>query len=206
MLLPGALKKTLAISFLGHFALFGIFSFSFGSKMPKVDFSGVSFLGQLFYSFSAIKTHGPDLFNGRGQISMLYKKTGHIAYLDKKYHLRPAFVLADQNSGKAVFTDKPVAAPDISRREPVIVFYPLLPQYFNLYFKDRQVAHIELMFNIVPSKNRSSLAVKRKVSSGNLEADLLSMRYISRYLYMQHKFFTPDKWQTVKIDLSAKND
>ena len=39
---------------------------------------------------------------------------------------------------------------------------------------------------------------------GNLEADLVCMRYVSHYLFMQQEKITPGIWHTVKIDLSAK--
>jgi hypothetical protein len=86
------------------------------------------------------------------------------------------------------------------------MFYPRLPYHFALYFKDRQTVHIELMFQVISGAQRNSILVKRRVSSGNLEADLLSMRYISRYLFIQQRGFAPNKWQTVKIDLSTAND
>jgi hypothetical protein len=59
---------------------------------------------------------------------------------------------------------------------------------------------------VISGDKRNSILVKRRISSGNLEADLLSMRYISRYLFMQQRGFVPNKWQTVKIDLSTVND
>jgi len=92
------------------------------------------------------------------------------------------------------------------RKESAIMFYPRLPYHFALYFKDRQTVHIELAFAVISGDKRNSILVKRRISSGNLEADLLSMRYISRYLFMQQRGFVPNKWQTVKIDLSTAND
>ena len=74
----------------------------------------------------------------------------------------------------------------------------------QLYFKDRQLAHIELAFNIISGQKINPVVVKRKISSGNLEADLLSMRYISHYLYIQQAAFPSDVWQEVKIELSPK--
>ncbi|MGE5197021.1 MAG: hypothetical protein ACM3IL_00745, partial [Deltaproteobacteria bacterium] len=75
-----------------------------------------------------------------------------------------------------------------------------------LYFKDRQAAHIELMFNVLPDGKSNSMDIKRKISSGNLEVDLLTMRYLSHYLFIQQAGFPANKWQTVKIELSPKND
>jgi hypothetical protein len=60
------------------------------------------------------------------------------------------------------------------------------------------------MFKVDSSGGRNSLEIKRKISSGNLEVDLLSMRYLSPYLFIQQNRFTPNNWQTVKIDLSPQ--
>ncbi len=87
-----------------------------------------------------------------------------------------------------------------------MMLYPRLPYDFSLYFRDRQAAHIELAFNIKTAGNREEVAIKRKISSGNLEADLLSMRYISHYLFIQKTRFAPGVWQSVKIDLAARDD
>jgi hypothetical protein len=104
---------------------------------------------------------------------------------------------------------KPVLLQDIpplfvkpQQKESVLVFHPLLPYQLQLYFKDRQTVHIELMFNIISGRENKAIVVKRKISSGNLEADLLSLRYISHYLFIQRARFQPNNWQTVKIDLS----
>jgi predicted transcriptional regulator len=85
------------------------------------------------------------------------------------------------------------------------MFYPQLPYYFQIYFKDRQRARIELMFNVVDQDNKNIVMVKRKISSGNLEADLLSMRYIGHYLSIQQAGLPKNNWQSIKIELSAKD-
>ena len=90
----------------------------------------------------------------------------------------------------------------MARRTQEILFHPLLPYSFPLYFKDRQVAHVELLFKILQDKLRSYILVKRKISSGNLEVDLLSVRYISHYLFLRQAAFAPGAWQVVKVDLS----
>jgi hypothetical protein len=82
------------------------------------------------------------------------------------------------------------------------MFYPHLPYNFLLYFADRQAVHIELMYNISPGAHSPVLSLKRKISSGNLEADLLAMRYLSHYLSIQQENFPQNTWQAVKIDLS----
>jgi hypothetical protein len=119
---------------------------------------------------------------------------------------KPPLVLAF-NPGKGAFI-KPVSTfLPVRKKEPEIIFHPLLPYSFTLYFKDRQIAHVELLFNIVSNKGlRNAAVIKRKISSGNLEVDLLIMRYIEHYLFIQQARFTPNTWQSVKIDLSAKSD
>ena len=201
-------RKSVVISLLGHLTIFSIFSLSFGSRIPRADFASVSFWGAVL---------------GGSQVNVpvrpLHKATfrpqpiiePQTKALDKSsltkiplsgYYLKPhtesTLKTEKKNSLKALFSLP--AFPE--KREPMILFHPLLPQSFSLYFKDRQVAHVELMFNIEPAGLRNSIAVKRGISSGNLEVDLLCMRYIGHYLFIEQAKFTPNKWQTVKIDLS----
>ncbi len=81
-----------------------------------------------------------------------------------------------------------------------IMFYPPMPYHFLLYFKDRQTAHMEVAFYISPEGRVSGL--KRKISSGNPEVDLLIMRNLTHFLNLCRTNFALDSWQTVKIDLS----
>ena len=66
--------------------------------------------------------------------------------------------------------------------------------------------HIELVFNLISQGNSKTIVMNRKISSGNLEADLLTKRYLGHYLFVQQGAYPADSWQTVKIDLSAKED
>ncbi len=136
----------------------------------------------------------------------MLNKVSKEPFLSARYYLKPSIPLAF-NTEKEVFKEKiaPLAF-SLKRKEPQIIFHPLLPYSFTLYFKDRQVAHVELMFNLSSSGLHNSIEIKRKISSGNLEVDLLSKRYIGHYLFIQQARFTPNRWQSVKIDLSAKND
>jgi hypothetical protein len=104
-----------------------------------------------------------------------------------------------------IFQSAPPSLP-IRKKEAVIMFYPQLPYNFLIYFQDRQLVHIELMYNIISRDSANSIIIKRKISSGNLEVDLLSMRYIGHYLFIQQDAFAPNIWQTVKIDLSTKTE
>jgi hypothetical protein len=103
---------------------------------------------------------------------------------------------------KSLFTVD--AAPEFFDRErdSVIMIHPLLPFQLQMYFKDRQSVHMELMFTIASAGSRRHVIIKRKVSSGNLDADLLCARYLGHYLFIQQARFVPNTWQTVKIDLS----
>ena len=203
-------KNTIFISLLSHIAAFGIFGLSFGSRIPKPEYSSAFFLGQVL-SGSDLSRFSSTPINTRKEIipqgpQILISKPARENPDADNYYLRPALNLAF-NPDKLTFTPPSSAVlPKDARAKPVIMFYPELPYQFLLYFKDRQEVHIELMFNILASEARSSVVIKRKISSGNLEADLLSMRYIGHYLYIEHSNFAPNNWQIVKIDLSTKND
>lgn len=204
-------KRAIFISLLGHITVFSIFSFSFGNRIPKTDYAGLTFWGRVLLS-SELITHknfkAGDIkkaFMRRPNTTALERinrEDNSIAY----YHLKPTVTLASKEN-RIIFIQKPAAELlPVKRKQSVIMFYPSLPYHFLVYFKDRQTVHIELMFNLASAGKTNSLIVKRKISSGNLEADLLSMRYISHYLFIQQAGFMPDKWQTVKIDLSPKHD
>lgn len=203
-------KKTLIFSLLSHITVFSIFSLSFGSRFPNTNLIPVNFWGQM----GKIELGKPPYTAIKG-IKEIFMKLPDMpkpqiasqeAGLLADYHLKPALPLSF-NKEKEIYFKKSGAFPyPLRKKEPVIIFHPFLPHNFSLYFKDRQVAHVELMFNIVPKDEYSSILIKRKITSANLEVDLLSMRYIGHYLFIQQANFTPNFWQTVKIDLSAKND
>lgn len=212
-------KKTLFISLVGHLTVFSIFSFSFGSIIPKSNYPRVYFWGQLLRNPQVeqpfIPSRGGLTENRIKQIRNFFLKQPDISVLDKavkeqplsaRYYLKPPLSPA-LNTEKEIFVPQP-KPPTFSfkRKEPTIIFHPLLPYSFALYFKDRQVAHVELMFKIASAGVRDSVVIKRRISSGNLEVDLLTMRYIGHYLFIQKAGFLPNSWQTVKIDLSAGND
>ncbi|NLE91336.1 MAG: hypothetical protein GX598_02165 [Elusimicrobia bacterium] len=85
--------------------------------------------------------------------------------------------------------------------------YPLLPAYFPLYFKDREKAHIELLFRIAPSAGGRAeyIEVKRKTSCGNLEADLIALRQVAYYLFLQRRYFQGGRWHNVEVDFSPSH-
>jgi len=203
------LKRTLFVSLLGHLAVFSLFSFTFGNKIPQIDYASISFLGQILRSADLINQ--PTI----NSVSVSTKVKFSPLALDsvtKEYplgiqpYLKPPVSLFYVQEKSAFIPKEKSLVTVPKKREPVIMFYPILPSHFLLYFKDRQRVHIELMFNIISTPSANTILLKRKVSSGNLEVDLLSMRYIGHYLFVQQAKFLPNQWQTVKIDLSAKND
>jgi hypothetical protein len=206
---PNSLKKTMFLSLIGHITVFSLFSFSFGPRVQQLNIADASFFGAILGRTNLIETkvvNGPDIKGAlinKSNVSNL-SKISHEYPLTSQVYLKPQSELTF-NEEKIVFM------PEFSsisftpkRKEPVIMLYPRLPYHFALYFKDRQTVHIELEFNLRPQEERSRMVIKRKISSGNLEVDLLSMRYISRYLFIQKMSFAPDSWHTVKIDFSAE--
>jgi len=209
-------KKSIFISVLSHIAVFGLFSLSFGNKILPADYPSVAFLGQLLPYFQvtppAVVTKNnshpeqneiKSIFAKNPDKAILKKIVGDSPYISH-YYLKPALGLAFNNEKGLFVTKTKILPPPLPKREQAVILHPLLPHSFPLYFKDRQVAHVELMFQIIPAGIRNSIRVKRKISSGNLEVDLLSMRYIGHYLFIQQKSFIPNIWRIVKIDLSAK--
>ena len=209
MVIRTPFKKTLFLSVIGHITFFSIFSFSFGPKIPQLNFADTSFYGAILGKTDLIESKGINSFDIR---STLINKSSvsNLAKINNEYPFSSEDYLKPQTT-LTISDEKIIFIPELSsisiapkRKEPVIMLYPHLPYHFALYFKDRQVVHIELEFNLKPQAERSRTVIKRKISSGNLEVDLLSMRYISRYLFIQKTGFTPDNWHTVKIDLSAE--
>lgn len=204
-------RNTMFISILGHVTVFSLFAFSFGNIMPKSNFAHVYSFGTILGKYDLIPCSPTVTTNVKRDFKTGFKTTPinnpkEEYPLVSEYYLKPQVRLSI-NEEKLAVTQKLAQAPFIKKRkEQVIVFHPHLPYHFLLFFKDRQAVHIELMFNIETSGGTNSISIKRKISSGNLEADLLSMRYISHYLFLQQTRFTADNWQTVKIDLSTKND
>lgn len=189
-----------------------IFEPTFGQSLKKMAFPRISFLGTILQrtDFSYSGTNANSFF----------KKN-----INRQLFLKPASIINEEKNDSLVFRSKQIKpllklvenrkrilfvsefdsdsfAPQ--RKEPTIVFYPPLPYSFLLYFQDRQIAHMEFMFYISDSGKVAS--VKRKISSGNLDVDLLALRYIGHCLNLVKGKFSPGTWQTVNIDLTRKND
>jgi len=203
-------SKGMIISLAGHLAAFSIFSFSFGNilELPNYNFGGSvlavrDLTNPLLGSFINIK-HKPITISAETKISSSFASRS--ASNETKlpiFQLKPQVALIN-NKEKPVFV-KPAGSFSRAQKRAAIIFYPQLPRSFIVYFQDRQTVHIELNFNITSNRSINSVIVQRKISSGNLDADLLSARYISRYLFMQQGRFPLNSEQTVKIDLSTKN-
>ena len=208
-MIKAILKNTLIISSLGHLMVFGLFSFSFnqnslGNRDPALVFWG-QILPKAALDFQPLnQASGPGI--SLKLDTVLPKKTSPGSALSLNYSLKPKVELPF-NIEKLSFIP-PDIIPEVflRKKDSPIMFHPLLPYQLQLYFKDRQAVHIELMFNIVSQSGKNSILIKRKISSGNPEADLLSSRNINHYLFIQQARFPRDSWQTVKIDLSPKND
>jgi len=216
-------KKSIFFSFIGHLAVFSIFSFSFGNKLCHLDYKGVTFLGSLLKKndFSAparkeINHPGIQSIAGRNQniekvfrdknIKNLtaYNNKKENEYFFREFYLKPQMNLNVKNK-EGVNLRSGISGFSLNK-DSVFMFHPVFPAHFSLYFKDRQVVHIELAFNIKSEGRNKTIAVKRKISSGNLDVDLLSMRYISHFLFIQQARFAENNWQTVKIEFSPNNN
>ena len=203
-------RKTILISLAGHLAMFGFFSFSFGRRIPLASYPEVYFRGAVLSGYDLISRR----MSPAKDIKEAFFKNPDTANIDKKrsdyppisdYYFKPQ-VASSFAQEKTIFKPQEQLVFSPKKRESVIMLYPPLPYHFMLYFKDRQAVHIEIGFKVtpVPFLAVNSIEIKRKISSGNLEVDLLSMRYLTPYLFMQQNNFTPGDWHAVKIDLTPQ--
>ncbi|MGA2775454.1 MAG: hypothetical protein ABSE81_05275 [Candidatus Omnitrophota bacterium] len=198
-----AFKRILGLSLLFHFTLFSLFSFSLKGRITNFDYTSFYFFGRLFTPGSLIIQSNFKLVKPK---SSFFHTISPEPLLPAPPYYRPALAsgfLTEKESLPGSFN---LAAVAPKRKPPEIIFHPVLPYGFPLYFNDRQVAHVELKFSIDDTDNPSYIKIKRSISSGNLEVDLLTMRYIQRHLFIERLKFKPASWQTVKIDLSERND
>lgn len=203
-------KKSIIISTLCHLTVFSLFSFSSGDRLPKINYSGVYFFGGILGNNGLIDTQNLNI----ADIKKFFLNKANTVFLDKNrqhltvssYYQKPQVSLAFNEYKQAAPLNTSPSFTKLPKKESVVIFYPQLPYHFLLYFKDRQAVHIELMFNIISNVKTNSIIIKRKISSGNLEADLLTARYLSHYLFIQQMGLPTNNWQSVKIELSPKND
>lgn len=202
-------RKSFYISLAGHVTVFGIFAMSFGEKIPAID-SRTYFNGSILNRGDLQpKVHVRPYGNWA-----VFKKTQALQFCKSEesgtpvenFYVKPPSGLEIIREKYTPVRDFKAGSPAPRRKESVMMFYPAFPYSFSLYFKDRQLVHIGFIFNIPSSARSSPIIVKRKVSSGNLEVDLLSMHYISHYLSVQRSRLPQNIWKDVKIELSRKND
>jgi len=98
-------------------------------------------------------------------------------------------------------------SPHIGVNQPLLM-YPMLPAYLPLYFKDREKAHIGLSFRIMPASpdGKDYIEIKRKITCGNPEVDLIVLRQVEYYLLLQRRYFQGARWHNVNIDFSPSYD
>jgi hypothetical protein len=216
-----AFKNSLIFSLAGHLTLFTAFGLSFGNRILSAgDLPRVSFWGDYLGNYQVQKpasdlnryvTLNPSdtvnaiqgLFRHKQDVAIV-SKVDREGFSAPQGCIKPSLAFGF-GAQKSVFTEKTALVRYIPRSpEGAMVFHPVLPYDYTLYFKDRLVAHVELEFDIVSRQGKSSVEIRRSITSGNPEVDLLIMRNISHYLSMQQKRFSPNSWQTVKIDLSQK--
>ncbi|MDP2904671.1 MAG: hypothetical protein Q8O22_00020 [Candidatus Omnitrophota bacterium] len=202
-------KKTVFISLVGHMSLFGFFSLTFGTKMPAANFSSIAFWGDVLTS---AETNRPYVSGTRANAEAWARGKLQPKRDDAGLNLRQAILDGVKPQQPVVFSGRKVEpaqklfskfSPQ-RKKDQVIIFHPILPHNFFLYFTDRQIAHVELMFKAPPAGGHKPIMLKRKISSGSLEADLLTMRYMGHYFFIHQAVFSPEVWQTIKIDLSAR--
>lgn len=198
-------RKIVTVSLAGHIAILAFLPFFGLSLCPRQSrgaFKPVIFCGSIPYGLLLT----PSLTLPRSLITRNTKPlfvplSAPQDPLTYDYYVKPQVAVSGISSRQAVKA-LPIAADSPRRRDPVLLLHPMLPYQFDLYFKDRQTVHIELEFFITQSSDRNFVSLRRKISSGNLEADLLSMRYIGHYLFIQQARFMPNSWQSVKIEFS----
>ncbi|MFC1804222.1 hypothetical protein ACFLZ3_00085 [Candidatus Omnitrophota bacterium] len=206
-----AYKRTILISLAGHLAMFGLLGFSFGAKVPFAGNTDMRFIGQILTSQDLIarKSFSPSYIGGdylKGRISQQIGRINKEKHPVSDKRLKPA-------AGFSLVSEKQVFIPwsealniKRTRQDSRVVLHPELPYHFLLYFRDRESVHIQLEFKAISPERTDHPVIRRKISSGSLEADLLAMRYIGHYLSTQGRKIPVDEWQVVKIDLSANND
>ena len=190
----------LVVSLLCHGIALIFFGFSFDRKISPADYARLSFWGS--YAPVADKDIGSSTLHGGQDREGLQAAAQPWPAPDP--YLKPAAVINGSKDAEPVTVELTYVRP--RREDDAIIFHPVLPYGLTLYFKDRDVAHVELSFCIIPQGSHNSVELTRKISSGNLDADLVCMRYMTHYLFIQQKNFTPRAWQDVKIDLSAHNE
>jgi len=205
-------KKSIVFSFLGHLTVFSIFVISFGNKLPSWGQTDINFWGNILHERDFAKPDVGMLLARRMPAGPFLEQqlggttdpqvTADVSLTLTSCFLKPISTSGFQDKKLSVINKPAILPPALKKKQEVVMFHPVLPYHFSLYFKDRQVVNIELMYKVTKHRRSSSVAIQRRISSGNLEVDLLAMRHISHYLFIQQDKLTPDLWQKVKIEFS----
>lgn len=194
----------ISISAAGHVAALICLSFlrfSFSPPAPALSFKPVIFAGSIPYGFPQGNAGSVIPARIAGPETGALLPSGSMPLSVPDVYIKPGAAVSIISVREPV-KSLPISAGSIPRPEPVLMMHPLLPHQFGLYFKDLQEVRIELQFFIARGDARNLVSLRRKISSGNPEADLLSMRHIGHYLYIQQARFAKDSWQDVKIEFS----
>ncbi len=212
------LKFTIFISLFCHIFCFSSVKLTFGKRIDAEDsynFYNVFFLGPIFtksdYTRDSIKRS--NFASGTSRVVFLCRTNAlgtlskaqgltqvpqpYLIHLSKSEFNKPS--LPNLRDDKILYLE-PSPTLKLKKGESSIMFYPSMPYHFLLYFKDRQTAHMEVAFCISP-KGRIDV-IKRKISSGNPEVDLLIMRNLTHFLNLCKANFTSGSSRVVKIDLT----
>lgn len=209
--MSGTLRLGLFISLLWHGLCPLIFDTSFKkayfAKQEPVVFLG-SILSDAHTNLSLqgtpkVRSGGKEVFRKyyRAGLNLPYYEVPPIAefFLNDKPHIQsPSYLPRLESALNPVDTDEFFK----ERRgyQKALFFHPRIPYHFLLYFKDRASVHIELEYFL--SAKGDALEVRRRVSSGNLDADLLVWRHINHWLFLRREQLPRNLWQAVKIDLT----
>lgn len=202
------LKISLTVSLLSHLFFMGIFEPILGS-IPQKNLPSTFFLGPLLDKDEVISENRyfkeRDLFSLKRFINFrIYSFPSKVkfSFFNISEETKPLTPLVGCHN-KLIFRDKILSFDKLKEKHTSLIFHPYLPYSFTIYFKDRQRAYIEFSFYF--SEKGKTLFINRKITSGNLEADLLALRYVLRCLGLLANQFPKKSWQTVKIELTRSD-
>jgi len=200
------LKFALIVSLACHVVCFRGVDFTFGKKLDAQSLKAfkIFFLGSILGGEDSLQSEsdspvGMDKLTQRLFLNMLQVQPlpGYEFTSQKQAPEKLSLMKLTQEK---ISYYKPCAPAQRKEIEPSVMFYPSMPYHFLLYFKDRQTAYMEVDYYI--SAHGKVMGIKRRVSSGNPEVDLLIMRNLVQFLELYKSNLVLDSWQTVKIDLS----
>ncbi|MCM8800260.1 MAG: hypothetical protein NC900_06020 [Candidatus Omnitrophica bacterium] len=187
----------------------GIFEPTLGTGLSREILPSTFFLGSLLDDNEVVS--GSSFFRERSHLSLDRLINLRIYFLPYKFEnfflnisegTKPLISLVNLQ-GKLIFKNEILPFNRLKEKHTSLLLHPYLPYSFTIYFKDRQRAYIEFSFYL--SEEGKPIFINRKITSGNLEADLLSLRYVLRCLGLMASQFPKRSWQTVKIELTRSD-